>query len=176
MNSTNAREANAENRKARDKVLTLLRHKNPGDVVTHSEIQRACGLEAGTQLYNRIVLKARERLMNEGGAWSRPLYGEGYQLYTPDEQLTIEWALRHKKAGNQLKRGYKAVATLNEASLHPNLRRMRDARIASHEEEIRRLQEQQKIAEMSARPAARNLIHPNPAADEERIRRDEHDA
>jgi hypothetical protein len=165
----------AENRKTRDKVLTLLRRKAPGDVVTHGEIARASGLEPGSPLYNRLVLKARERLRDEGGAWSRPLYGEGYQLYTPGEQLTTEWALRHKKAGNQLKRGYKAVVTLDDAALTPNMRRMKDARIASHDEEIRRIREQQKIAEMASRPNPRNIIHPNPAADEERIRRGEYE-
>lgn len=164
-----------ENRKAVDSVVALLRRKSPEDVVSHEEIAEASGLEPGTNRYNRLVLRAREIRMKEGGPWSHSLVGEGYRMLTQQEQLTVEPAARIKKARSQFRKLATAAMSIPETGLAPGLRRIRDAHLEAHEERERRLKEQQEAADRAAEPYKSHLVHPNIEADSRRIRLAEED-
>ena len=134
-------------------ALAVLREYKRGDCVPHEELSRAIGLAptcGGT--YYHIIMKARKRLRDEDGIWSRPEMDEGYHLYTERETLTEEPRFRAKRARKQVRYFLKAATSIPKESLTFNQRRLQEAVVESARDMHRKLAIKAEVAEKAAQP------------------------
>lgn len=121
-------------------ALAVLREYKRGDCVPHEELARAIGMspECGSDYY-RVVRKARFRLRDEDGIWSRNENTEGFHLYTERETFVEEPRRRAKRARRQIGFTVKAAVAIAPESLSPNQRRLREAVIDAGQDMRRKL-------------------------------------
>lgn len=134
-------------------ALAVLREYKRGDCVPHDELAAATGLRptCGGEYYD-IVMKARRRLRDEDGIWSRPETSEGFHLLTERETLTEEPRRRAKRARKQIAYTIKAAVALPKESLSFNLRRLQEAVVNSATDMRRKLIIKAEIAEKASQP------------------------
>ena len=141
----------AKNEKRVVAVMDLFGGKERGETVTHEEIEAVAGIDRQYTDYYKLVLRARRRLMNGGGAWSWELPGVGYRLLTADETLTKEPERRARRARRQIVRGSRACQCLDDRDLTPLQRRQKEAAIGHAEDLQRQLAAKERADAQAAR-------------------------
>lgn len=143
-------EAKEKNEKRVVAALAVLREYGRGECVPHSKLEHAVGLapEPGG-MYYKIVEKARLRLRDEDGIWSRNQNSEGFYLYTQSEQLIEEPTRRAKRARKQVRYVINAAKAIPKEDLTFHQRRLRDATIDSAKELHRKMASRETFAKES---------------------------
>ena len=119
------------NQKARDAIYGLFAAKDRGDLVTHQEIEEACGLKRSKlkDSYYTIIDQVRKLHRGNRGITINSEVGVGYSLATAEQQLG-EMARRTRKAKRQVSRGIKDTGSLPDDHATPHQQRVRDAIVA----------------------------------------------
>jgi hypothetical protein len=118
-------EQKEEIQQAIDAVYAILEGLKPGDVLAHSQVRAAIGLEPHEGPWDHIVYRAFDRLEVARGIPFWQIRTVGYELLTPQRALEVIPLKRAKKAYRQWRKIERSIGRLPVKALTIHQRRVR---------------------------------------------------